>query len=278
MAPTSVPNDIPPRSAAPYLVQVKQIDDLSPHLRRITLFSDALRHYPAPCVAAHIKLFLPQSGQRQPVLPTLTEKGPVWPEGAVRPIVRTYTVRNLRAGEGEIDIEFAMHDGSCPALDFARSAQPGDWIGLSNPGGPKPMLPPAQRYYLVGDGSALPAIAALLEDMPEHTTGQAFIRVAVREDCLALKKPAGLQISWFVGSIETSEKLIAAFIASSLPVEDSHFWLAGENRLVVELRRYLRREKACRRQQLYAIPYWHEGLNEEGYHHRRHEIMDNIDG
>ena len=89
---------------------------------------------------------MPLAGQTQPDLPTLTENGPRWAADAVRPIVRTYSIRAVRPEQAEVDIEFAIHDHRGPAVDFARRAKAGDKIGISNPGGPKPMLPAADFY------------------------------------------------------------------------------------------------------------------------------------
>ncbi|KFK94299.1 MULTISPECIES: siderophore-interacting protein [unclassified Serratia (in: enterobacteria)] len=266
-----------PRPRAPYLIEVTRLCDITPHLRRITFSAPDLCHYPANAAAAHIKVFLPCAGQTQPDLPTLSDNGPVWPADAVRPIVRTYSIRAVRPEQAEIDIEFALHDHNGPAVNFARQAKPGDKIGISNPGGPKPMLPAADFYCLAGDPSSLPAIAALLENLPANSTGRVFIRVDTPADVLDLKKPANVELSWIIGSTDKTAELITQFCAQPLPQAGIHFWLAGEDRLVVELRRYLRREWKCDRNQLYAVPYWREGLNEEGYHEKRHEIMDNID-
>lgn len=266
-----------PRTRAPYLIEVASLRDITPHLRRITFHAADLRYYPANAAAAHIKVFLPRAGQAQPDLPKLTENGPVWAADAVRPIVRTYSIRAIRPQQGEIDIEFALHDHSGPAVNFARQAKPGDKIGISNPGGPKPMLPAAEFYCLAGDPSSLPAIAALLENLPADSEGQVFIRVDTPADVIDLQKPAGIELSWIIGGTEKTTDLITQFCAQPQPPSGTHFWLAGEDRLVVELRRYLRREQQCDRNQLYAVPYWREGLNEESYHNKRHEIMDNID-
>lgn len=266
-----------PRSRAPYLIEVARLRDITPHLRRITFSAPDLRFYPAEAAAAHIKVFLPLVGQTQPDLPTLTEKGPVWAADAVRPLIRTYSIRAVRPQQGEIDIEFALHDHSGPAVNFARQAKPGDKIGISNPGGPKPMLPAADFYCLAGDPSSLPAIAALLENLPAHSEGHAFIRVDTPADVIDLQKPAGVELSWIIGGTEKTADLITQFCALPLPQSGTQYWLAGEDRLVVELRRYLLRERQCERNQLYAVPYWREGLNEEGYHQKRHDIMDNID-
>ena len=266
-----------PRTRAPYLISVARVEDVTPHLRRITFYADDLQYYPANAAAAHIKVFLPRAGQSQPDLPRLTENGPVWAADAVRPLVRTYSVRAIRPEQQEIDIEFAMHDHNGPAVSFARHAKAGDKIGISNPGGPKPMLPDADFYCLAGDPSSLPAIAALLENLPARSEGHAFIRVDSSADALDLRKPAGFELSWIIGGTDKTAELVTQFCAQPLPAGRTHFWLAGEDQLVVTLRRYLRRERQCERNQLYAVPYWREGLNEEGYHETRHEIMDNID-
>lgn len=266
-----------PRSRAPYLIEVSCLRDISPHLRRITFRSPDLRHYPATVSAAHIKVFLPREGQTQPDLPTLGENGPVWASDAIRPFIRTYSIRAVRPQQGEIDIEFALHNHRGPAIDFARNAKPGDKIGISNPGGPKPMLPMADFYCFAGDPSSLPAIAALLESLPTDSQGHVFIRVATQADVIQLQKPAGVELTWTIGGTEKTADLITQFCSLLQPKNSTYFWLAGEDQLVVTLRRYLRRERECDRNQLYAVPYWREGSNEEDYHNKRHEIMDNID-
>ncbi|CNH46360.1 siderophore-interacting protein [Yersinia mollaretii] len=265
------------RPSPPRLVQVKKVVDISPHLRRITFHSPTLEHYPSDCGGAHLKVFLPLAGQTQPELPILGEKGPVWPAADVRPIVRTYSVRAVRPALGEIDIEFAIHEHSGPAVNFARTAKPGDWLGITHPGGPETLLPVATYRYLVGDPSSLPAIAALLESLPATAQGHAIIRVDTPQDVLDLIKPAGVELTWVIGGTDKTKDVVTQFCALNLSMEESAFWIAGEDSMVVQLRRYLRREKGCERQQLYAVPYWREGLNEEDYHHKRHEVMDNLD-
>ncbi|AJJ12435.1 siderophore-interacting FAD-binding domain protein [Yersinia rohdei] len=265
------------RPTPPRLVQVKKVVDISPHLRRITFHSPTLENYPSDCAGAHLKIFLPLAHQTQPELPVLSEKGPIWPAADLRPIVRTYSVRAIRAAQAEIDIEFALHDHHGPAVSFARNAKIGDWLGITNPGGPETMLPAATFSYLVGDPSSLPALAALLATLPADAKGRAIIRVDTSSDILDLVKPSAVELSWVIGGTEQTDEVIAQFCALNLPMAEATFWLAGEDRMVVALRRYLRREKGCERQQLYAVPYWREGLNEEDYHHKRHAVMDNID-
>ncbi len=268
------------RPVQPRLIQVKRITDLSPHLRCITFHSDTLHDYPADGRhAAHIKLFLARPGQKAPTLPTVGERGPQWPEGEERPVVRTYTLYAFRPELGEVDVAFALHDHGGPAVTFACNAQPGDSVGITQPGGPHPMLPASSAYYLAGDPSSLPAIAALLGALPPDATGHAVIRIDSEADRLPMTAPNGLSVHWVVGSTASTDTLLQQFHAVTRDIDASRafFWLAGEDRIVVQLRRYVRRELKAERNQLYAVPYWREGLNEEDYHQKRHDVMDNPD-
>ncbi|OQV65931.1 hypothetical protein AK51_14610 [Serratia nematodiphila DZ0503SBS1] len=51
------------------------------------------------------------------------------------------------------------------------------------------MLPAADFYCLAGDPSSLPALAALLENLPPHGAGRAFVRVDSTADVIDLKNP-----------------------------------------------------------------------------------------
>ncbi|KOY60835.1 FAD-binding protein [Photorhabdus heterorhabditis] len=262
------------RPAPPRLVQVKNIFDVTPNMRRITFESECLDSYPTECEGGLLKIFLPLPGQTKPILPTLSPDGPVWPADEFRPITRAYSVRALRTEQKEIDIEFALHHGGGPAVEFAYRAKIGDWIGITNPGGPDPLLPTVSHYYMAGDPSALPAIAALLETINNpDATGQVIIRVESELDIQDLKKPEGISIHWAVGNVKVTNDIVSEFKSWSLPTEDVTFWLAGEDKLVKELRRYVRREKGYERHQLCAIPYWRYGFNEDGYHDLRDEVM-----
>ncbi|MCL2894367.1 siderophore-interacting protein [Brenneria tiliae] len=274
----STPNEAPKttyRPAPPRLVQVKEINDISPGLRRITFSGENLHDYPPECEGWHLKILLPREGELKPALPTLTPQGPQWRENEVPPFIRTYSVRAIRLAQREIDIEFALHDGVAgPALNFARRARPGDWIGISNPGGPDPMLPEAKHYFMAGDPTSLPAIAALLEKLAPDAQGKVVIRVDNESDTLDLRKPEGVEVVWLTGDISLTDRLVDTFTSWALPAQDVTFWIGGEDRIIKALRRYIRREKGYDRQRIYAIPYWRHGYDEERYHDLRHEIMD----
>lgn len=266
------------RPAPPQLIQVKSVTDISPSIRSITFTGERLGDYPTQCEGGHIKIFLAPDLKSQPALPILSEHGRSWPTDKPRPFVRTYTVRAIRPEVKEIDIEFAMHDGNeGPAYLFARDAVEGNWMGITNPGGPDPLLPHSQHYFMAGDSSSLPAIAALLEKMHAKATGKVVLRLDHPDDMRELIKPAGIEVIWVCGGINKTEELINTFKSWDIPSEDASFWIAGEDQIIRDLRRFVRRDKGFGRESIYAIPYWRYGYNEEGYHQERHHVMDNPD-
>ncbi|WP_164852353.1 siderophore-interacting protein [Rheinheimera riviphila] len=265
---------VPQAPARIRLVQVVQSQPVSANLRRITLTGSALAEPPHYWPACHVKLLLPKPGQLQPLLPVFGEHGPVWPDQALKPDVRTFTVRAHRPELAEVDIDVAIHGDSSPASRFALHCKRGDYCALSLPGGPQPMLPPNLPFLLVGDMTALPAICAMLEQLPADAQGTVFCLVSSHDDIPQLKVPVRVTCHWLVGNYQQTALLIDTVKAAPLPAPGSSIWLAGEEQIVLQLRRYLRHQLPLQREQLYAIPYWRAGLDEAAYEMPRHQVMD----
>ncbi|WP_321149281.1 siderophore-interacting protein [Aeromonas jandaei] len=262
---------LPPNRPRP--VTVKRVQQLTPHLRRITFGGRELVDYPFTCGGAHIKVMLAQPHQSEPVMPAMTAGGPRWSHPADKPVIRTYTIRAFRRDELELDIDFVLHGDSGPASAFATDAKPGDKVILSGPGGPNPMLQPAEHYCLVGDLTALPAIMAMCEVMPADACGEIAILVPDQADAQPLTLPVGVHCHWFVGEPATSG-ILEHVQALPLSRDGGFFWLGGEEALVLPLRRHFRSVLDVERQSLYAVPYWRRGKSEEAYHQTRHDVMD----
>lgn len=287
-----------PARTPPRLLQVVRTARITPNLQRITLSGENLLGFPVHSHGMHIKVFVPRAHQQQPQLPQLTAQGIVWPAAHERPITRTYSVRQYRADVNELDIEFVMHPTSIhklastpkaadinkidshgsPAASWASNAKPGDWIGIAGPGGPDPLLAPADWQLLAGDMTALPAIAALLENLPDSAQGFALIESDDAQDQIELIHPPGMVICWLERAVDGSEVLLEAIkrIAPPLNAKSISAFIAGENNAVVTIRDYLRATYGLNKRSLYAVPYWRRGQDEETYHQERHRIMDEV--
>lgn len=141
--------------------------------------------------------------------------------------VRYYTIRAIDPDSGFIDIDFVLHEDEGPGCSFARNARPGALCGMSGPCGLG--VKPAKNYLLAGDETALPAIARICENMPEHAVGQIFLRA---ENCrYDIATPSGMQIYWLPRSTVSPEKFVErvgdAAMETAASTSDYFLWLAN---------------------------------------------------
>ena len=165
---------------------------LTPRLCRLTLEGPDLHRFARG--GWHVRLLLPADSSN-PVWPYAGPGAlPIWPQGADRLALRTYTLRHVRPDRGEVDIDVVMHQPAGRMTDWVSRAALGDPIGMMGPGGGE--VPEVDHVCLAGDETALPAIARALERLPAGARGHAFIEVGGRDDELSLQKPAGVDVRW----------------------------------------------------------------------------------
>ena len=174
-------------------LQVVRRTAVSPGFVRITLAGPELAGFVSAGFDDHLKLILPQPGQERPSLPSLQDGRPVFPEP--RPVLRDYTPARFDAAAGELDIEVALHDAG-PATDWAASAFVGQWVGIAGPRGSLVIPTGFDWHWLIGDESALPAIARRLAELPATTAATVRIHVRNAADRRALATAAQLDLQW----------------------------------------------------------------------------------
>ncbi|NHZ95268.1 siderophore-interacting protein [Massilia sp. CCM 8734] len=269
-----------PKRTPPRMLYVRRTLQLTPLMRRITLAGDALAGFPLESDGAHIKLLLARDGQREPVLPTLGPDGPVWPPADIRPIARTYTVARYDAEAGELDVDLVLHGDDGPASRWAVHAQPGDAVGVAGPGGPPRFVPGADYHLMIGDPSALAALAAALRGVPRKARGTVLIEVPDHSEVQALPYPAAFTVHWLSrrgARPGASTLLLDAVKALAWPPGRVSVTLAGESNQLLAVRDFLLHERGVARTDMYAVPYWKDEHTEEAYHAERHRIMDELE-
>lgn len=246
-------------------IRVAAVRDLTPRLRRITFRGRDLGRF-ATSDNLHVRLYLPPPGLEAPSWPRPGPDGrPVLPDPERRPAVRYYTLRRVDADAGELDIDVVLHEdgghddghsGEAPGADFARRARPGDLCGMSGPYGLG--VSPASWYLLAGDETALPAIARILEELPDDARGTALIEVEDAADELPLRAPAGIAVRWLHRrNAETASPLVETVRALTLPADSATLfaWVACEFDDLARLREHLR-GRGIDRDRMLAVAYW----------------------
>ncbi|SIO18933.1 siderophore-interacting protein [Agromyces cerinus] len=186
--------------------QVALIQRMSPHFVRVTLRSDDLKELGWDGPDQRIKVVLPLAASGYDYVPFEGDWYSAWralPDDRRNPI-RTYTIREARPGAGELDVDFVAHGDSGPASRWIASARPGDRLLVIAPdatseeeSGGWEWRPGAARTLLIaGDETAVPAVGAILEQLPVDARGAVFLEVPEAGDALELRAPAGVSVRW----------------------------------------------------------------------------------
>jgi len=182
------------------------------------------------------------------------------------PPLRTYTVRGFDADAGELTLDFVVHGDEGLAGPWAANARPGDDLLLLGPGGEYAPRDDVDWHLLVGDESALPAIANALERLPEGVPAHVFIEVTDATDELRLDTRADAHVTWFHRSaVEPGEALVAAVRDLAFPTGRMQAFVHGEAGFFRALRGYLFTELNLDRALVSISGYWRRGKTDEGW-------------
>jgi NADPH-dependent ferric siderophore reductase len=241
-------------------LEVRGVQRLTPHLIRITLGGDELAGFTSPGFDDHAKIFFPDAASGRLTLPTTGPEGPVWPAGA-KPAMRDYTPRRHDAQAGTLEIDFALHDAG-PATRWAEAAKPGDVVGVGGPRGSF-IIPTAFDWHLlIGDDTALPAIARRLAELPAGARAVVLAEVDGVADQIPFQTQAALDLRWVHrGGAEpgTGSPLLDALRELALPEGDFHAWVACESGAAKAIRAHLVGERGAHPKWVKAAGYWRRG-------------------
>lgn len=242
-------------------LEVARVTPLASGMIRVTLKGEDLQGFTSLGFDDHIKMFFPRPGQSTPTLPVSGPNGPEFPEGAEPPIARDYTPRRHDPVAGELDIDFALHDHG-PASDWARNVKPGDGAWLGGPRGSFVMSTAFDWLLLVGDATALPAIARRLEELPAGTRVVAVIEVDDGDNELPPETKADARIVWVHRDARPAGDLaglMEALQALDWPAGDYHAWISCESQAAKAIRAYLIAERGANPKWMRASGYWRRG-------------------
>jgi NADPH-dependent ferric siderophore reductase len=253
-------------------VRVLRTERPTPHLIRLVLGGDELAGLPVGEFTDHyIKLVFPEPGVAYPEpldLAAIRRDMPreQWPR------LRAYTVRRWDPRAGELTVDVVHHGDEGLAGPWAAALRPGDPVHFVGPGGAYAPSPDADWHLLVGDESALPAIAAALERLPVNAPARVFVEIADPADEQPLLSPGAVEVTWLHrGRRPVGEALVEAVRELEFPPGSVHAFVHGEATFVRELRRLLRGERGVPLDRLSISGYWRRGMDDEGWRSSKQE-------
>jgi NADPH-dependent ferric siderophore reductase len=251
---------------------VLDVQDVVPHLRRLVLGDGPVAHGFDELVArwsgsadSYVKLVFLAEGVDYPQPLDLDEVRAMLPSEAW-PVLRTYTLRRVDVEARHVWIDVVLHGDDGVAGPWAARARPGDTLHLRGPGGAYAPRSEADHHLLVGDESALPAIAVALEQLPPGARATVFCEVDDAAAELALPSPGDVDLRWLHrggAAPGTTDLLDRAVRAWDWPDGRVQAFVHGESALLRTVRPYVR--ERVDRADLSVSAYWRRGETEEGF-------------
>lgn len=246
--------------------RVLRKEKITPHMIRVVVGGDELAGFDAGEFTDHyVKLLFAPPGVDYPEPFDIQAIRAELPRDQW-PVTRTYTVRAWDADAVELTLDFVYHGDEGLAGPWAANAEPGDVIRFLGPGGGYAPSDEADWHLLVGDESALPAIGASLERVPEGVPARVFIEVAGPEEEQKLEAPASAEIVWLHrGDDKVGDALVRAVRELDFPEGSVHAFVHGEAGFIKDLRRHLRVDRRLPLEQLSISGYWRYGRDDEAW-------------
>ena len=253
VAASAAPHDIDPRAprrvrhegARRRELNVQRVDTLTPHLIRITLGGD-LDGFTSLGFDDHVKLFFPDGNNAA---------------GESQMAGRDYTPRRYDPATKTLEIEFVIHDAG-PATRWAEQAKPGQTLQLGGPRGSFIIPTEYDWHFLIGDDTALPAIARRLAELPAGTRAVVLAEVDNAADEVVFESKANVSVTWAhrngaeAGATDTLSRKLETM---KLPAGDYYAWAACESLTAKALRAQLIADHGANPKWMRCAGYWRRG-------------------
>lgn len=246
--------------------EVVDVSRLTPNMVRVVLGGDGLEGFePTPFTDQYVNaLFIPDGAPYTVPFDVDSARA-----GAAehRPGGRRYTIRSWDPVDRHVTIDFVVHGDVGFAGRWANRASVGDRLQIAGPSGGYVPSETADWNLMVGDESALPAIAASLEQV---RSGVPTIVIAVVDSPaheLALMSPSDLKMQWVHRDSDPGNHglLLAAVEATTFPGGDVDVFVHGEASEVRAVRRHLLTERGIPKDGTSISPYWRRNFTDEAW-------------
>ena len=226
-------------------LEVARVDRLAPTMVRVVLRGDELQGFTSLGFDDHVKLFFSSV-----------------PEGQLpEPAMRDFTPRRYDAGGGELWIDFYLHEAG-PAASWAAQVAPGQELVVGGPRGSSILsLEGIDVHVLVGDETALPAIARRLDELPPEVRAIVVLDTEKEAQAYPLASQAQIEVARAPSGdpATQAERIIATLRGVQIPTESCFTWVAAESHVARAIRRYLMDERGIDTRWIKAAGYWRRG-------------------
>ena len=161
---------------------------------------------------------------------------------------RYYTVRSWSGGELVLDV--VVHEVGL-VTEWATGDPTGDVVTITDPKGSFAMPEGAAWLMLVGDLTAMPAMARIAESVDVPTRIWAEV-----PDDLPTYLPESSDVTWLAPPAVGESRLAEVVEGLDWPEGEGYFWMAGESAQMRAIRKHLMRERRLPSTAYDVMGYW----------------------
>lgn len=161
---------------------------------------------------------------------------------------RYYTVRSW--ADGELVIDVVVHDVGL-VTEWVQGDCVGQTVTLTEPKGSFAMPADAAWVILVGDLTAMPAMARITGSVAVPT----YVWAEVPDD-LSDYLPTYSSVHWLDAPHDGESRLASVVESIDWPEGDGYFWMAGESAQMRAVRKHLMRERRLPSSAYDVMGYW----------------------
>lgn len=234
------------------LARVVSSVQISPSYQRVTVAGAELARFASG--GLHFRLLFGPDGAGWPGIDAngVTD----WPQGSAAWHKPVYTTRVIedRGGIPHLDFDIFLHDGG-RVTGWCTALSGGEEIVLSGPGGGRGPQGGGWQGF-VGDETAVPVIARLLDLIPADAAGEAVLVVPCAADVQVLRHPPGVRLRWALR--EAGETPLSALAGLALPDRSRAVFFAAEAAEAQAARKALA-ARGLDKSEISAAAYWTRG-------------------
>lgn len=252
---------------------------LTPGLVRLTLGGGDLHGLVMPdATDAYVNIAIPPDGAPYRAVFDPTRVRAEHPQSAW-PARRRYTVRAWDPVERLLSLDFVVHGDDGVAGPWAAAAEPGSILVFEGPAGGYRPDPAADWHLLVGDESALPAIAAALEAIPEGAPAVVRLLCDSPGHQVELDSPGRLDLAWLhrTDAPDAANLLPAAIHDLTFPAGRVHAFVHGEATEIRQIRGHLLNDRGLARTEMSCSPYWRRHMADEAWRTVKRDFLAAMD-
>lgn len=240
---------------------VNEVNRISASFVRVRVTSPEFTTYVEPHPGDAFKLVMPLSGPKLPEVAN-DEHGLLRVTDETAVTTRALTVRTFDASAGHMVFDIVDHAGAL--RDWWQSAKEGHEVLVS---GMRPEFAPVEgvgHYVFAADPTAVPAVAAIVESLPETASATAVLAVDDESDKSVFPEVTGVDVVWAKPGFAEGEAhpLFEALSGVAHPGGRVVGWGRAESGVMRALRPLFLDQLSLQRGDVSLSAYWKAGMDQ----------------